>query len=127
MTDWMATDRVAHLFWRFRDPQHPEYDPEKAKIYGEALEETYLIMDRIVGNAIKSMKEDDWLIIMSDHGFNTYRRGFNLGTWLIREGYLVVEGQTDREKAYNDHAFLLGYDWNKSEAYALGLGSIYLN
>lgn len=127
MAMWMATDRVAHLFWRFRDPQHPEYDPEKAKIYGEALEETYLIMDRIIGNAIKSIREDDWLIIMSDHGFNTYRRGFNLGTWLIREGYLVVEGQTDKEKAYNDQAFLLGYDWKKSKAYALGLGSIYLN
>ena len=127
MTMWMATDRVAHLFWRFRDPQHPEYNAEKAKIYGEALEETYRIMDRIIGNALKSIREEDWLIVMSDHGFNTYRKGFNLGTWLIREGYLVVEGQTNPETAYNDQAFLLGYDWNKTKAYALGLGSIYLN
>lgn len=127
MTMWMATDRVAHLFWRFRDPHHPEYDAEKAKKYEMALEETYLIMDRIIGNAMKSIREGDWLIVMSDHGFNTYRQGFNLGTWLIREGYLAVEGQTNKETAYNDQAFLLGYDWKKTKAYALGLGSIYLN
>ncbi len=127
MTMWMATDRVAHLFWRYRDPQHPEFDEKKAKVYKESLEETYQIMDRIIGNTLKSIREEDWLIIMSDHGFNTYRRGFNLGTWLIREGYLVVEGQNNPETAYNDQAFLLGYDWNKSKAYALGLGSIYLN
>ncbi len=127
MTMWMATDRIAHLFWRYRDPEHPEYDPEKAKLYAGTLEETYQIMDRIIGNALKSIRENDWLIVMSDHGFNTYRKGFNLGTWLIREGYLVVEGQNNPETAYNDQSFLVGYDWEKTKAYALGLGSIYLN
>ncbi|HOK08200.1 MAG TPA: alkaline phosphatase family protein [Candidatus Hydrogenedens sp.] len=127
MSMWMATDRVAHLYWRYRDPEHPMYDKEKAMIYGGILEETYKIMDRIVGNTLNSLNSDDFLIVMSDHGFTSYRKGFNLGTWLIREGYLVVEGQNDPSTAYNDQSFLQGYDWNKTKAYALGLGSIYLN
>ncbi|MCX8063986.1 MAG: alkaline phosphatase family protein [Candidatus Hydrogenedentes bacterium] len=124
---WMATDRVAHLFWRFRDPTHPMFEEDKARLYGEVLEETYKIMDRIVGNVINCISQDDLLILMSDHGFTSYNRGFNLTTWLIREGYLVVEGQKDSTTAYNDQPYLQGYDWMKTKAYALGLGSIYLN
>lgn len=124
---WMATDRVAHLFWRFIDPGHPMFDESKAKLYGGIIEEAYKIMDGIVGRVLEFTSEDDLLIVMSDHGFTTYKRGFNLTTWLIREGYLVVEGQTDSSTAYNDQPFLQGYDWKQTKAYALGLGSIYLN
>ena len=28
---WTATDRTGHMYWRFRDPKHPLYDPELAK------------------------------------------------------------------------------------------------
>lgn len=124
---WTATDRVAHLFWRFRDPKHPLYTEEGAKKYGRAVEDTYVRMDQIVGKVVERMQENDLLMVMSDHGFHSFRTGFNVNTWLIRNGYLAVKGQTDAATAVNDQAYLQGYDWAKSKAYSLGLGSIFLN
>ncbi|MCC6489380.1 MAG: alkaline phosphatase family protein [Candidatus Hydrogenedentes bacterium] len=122
-----ATDRVAHLFWHYRDPGHPLYDEEKARAYGRALENAYVKMDTIVGEVMHRLAEKDLLLVISDHGFNSFRRGFNVNTWLIREGYLAVTGQSDPQSAFNEEAYLRGYDWKRTRAYALGLGSIYLN
>ncbi len=124
---WTATDRAAHMFWRFRDPQHPLYTAEGAEKYGQALESTYEKADEIVGKVMSKLQENDLLIVLSDHGFHSFRKGFNVNTWLIREGYLAVKGQSDPKTSYNDQGFLLGYDWAHTKAYGLGLGSVYLN
>ncbi len=119
---WTATDRVGHMFWRFRDPQHPMHDPELAKIFGTALEETYKIMDAIVGKAMERVKEGDVLMVLSDHGFESWRTGFNLNDWLRDNGYLKV---SDPAKAQS--GFLQGIDWAGTKAYSVGLSSMYLN
>ena len=36
--------------------------------------------------------------VMSDHGFHSFRRGVNLNTWLVQNGYMVFEGQESREE-----------------------------
>ncbi|MEK7794687.1 MAG: alkaline phosphatase family protein, partial [Candidatus Hydrogenedentota bacterium] len=120
-------DRVSHMFWAYRDSKHPLYTPELAAKYGRVVEDSYTIMDGIVGNVMAKLAPNDLLMIMSDHGFHSFRRGFNVNTWLIREGYLSVEGQTDVATATNPKSFLDGYDWPTSKAYNLGLGSIFLN
>ena len=124
---WTSTDRIAHMFWRYRDPMHPEYDAAAAKVFGQALEETYKRMDGTVGKALEAIEEDDLLIVLSDHGFHGFRKAFSINTWLIRNGYLSVHGQRDPETAYNEAKYLQGYDWSRSRAYALGLGSIFIN
>ncbi len=124
---WTGPDRVSHLFWRFRDPKHPLYTAEGAAKYGRAVEDTYIHMDRIVGDVAKKLGPDDLLMVMSDHGFHGFRMGFNVNTWLIRNGYLAVEGQPDPKTASNPKDFLQGYDWTKTRAYSLGLGSVFLN
>ncbi|MBX7257241.1 MAG: alkaline phosphatase family protein [Candidatus Hydrogenedentes bacterium] len=124
---WTAQDRVSHMFWRFRDPKHPLYTEEGAKKYGRAVEDTYLRMDETVGKVMAKLQPDDVLMVMSDHGFKSFRMGFNVNTWLIRNGYLAVKGKSDRAAAFNDQEFLQGYDWSQTKAYSLGLGSIYLN
>ena len=115
------------MFWRFRDPQHPLYTAEGAEKYGQALESTYEKADEIVGKVMSKLQENDLLIVLSDHGFHSFRKGFNVNTWLVREGYLAVTGQSDPKTSYNDQGFLLGYDWARTQAYGLGLGSVYLN
>ncbi|MCK7480630.1 MAG: alkaline phosphatase family protein [Candidatus Moduliflexus flocculans] len=44
-------------------------------------------MDRALDLALSKADKDTVVLVMSDHGFNTFRRGFNLNTWLVREGY----------------------------------------
>lgn len=124
---WTGTDRVSHLFWRYRDPLHPMYTEEGNAQYGQAVETTYRRMDEIIGKVMTKLEDDDLLMVLSDHGFHSFRRGFNVNTWLIRNGYLAVRGKRNPETASNDKRFLQGYDWKRSKAYGLGLGSIFLN
>jgi len=124
---WTGPDRVSHLFWRFRDPGHPMYTEEGAEKYGDVVEETYRRMDETVGKVVERLEEDDLLMVLSDHGFHSFRKGFNVNTWLIRNGYQGVEGKSDAATAFNNGAFLDGIDWAKTKAYSLGLGSLFIN
>jgi predicted AlkP superfamily phosphohydrolase/phosphomutase len=61
------------------------------------------------------------VIALSDHGFGSFRRGVHLNNWLRDRGLLATrdggEGAT----------FPGNVDWDRTRAYALGLGGIYLN
>ena len=123
-------DRVGHVFWRFRDPQHPAYDAALASRYGDAIEKSYATMDEIVGETAKALKPEDVLIVLSDHGFATWRRSVNYNSWLVENGYLVLKGDARRqnlEALFSRGQFWEAVDWSKSKAYAMGLGDIYVN
>jgi len=128
---WTATDRVSHVFWHCRDPDHPMYTPELNAKYGRAIEDTYIKADEIVGKVMERLRPDDLLMVLSDHGFHSFRTQFSVNTWLIRNGYLVVKGQTDPATAYLDERYLNldgeFYDWSRTRAYGLGMSTIYLN
>jgi len=62
------------------------------------------------------------LIVMSDHGFASWRRAFSLNSWLEQEGYLKV-----RDRNRRDLEFLTNVDWSETRAYALGLSGLYVN
>ncbi len=125
------TDRVGHILFRFMDPDHPAYDPERAPRYREAFLETYRTMDAIVGEVMETLGPADTLLVLSDHGFSTWRRSFNINTWLARNGYLALtggEGKTqDLETLFDRGQFWPNVDWSRSRAYSLGLGGLYVN
>jgi predicted AlkP superfamily phosphohydrolase/phosphomutase len=125
-------DRVAHCFWRFLDPQHPAYDAAKAARWAPAVERTYEKMDAIVGDAMKKLGPEDTLIVLSDHGFATWRRSVNYNTWLVQNGFMTLKGgdgaqQADLEMLFGQGEFWPNVDWAKTKAYAMGLGDIYVN
>ncbi|MGE5340087.1 MAG: alkaline phosphatase family protein [Candidatus Omnitrophota bacterium] len=118
-----ATDRIQHMFWRyFPDSGSRSDKPSREPQVKEAILHCYQAMDRFLEKLFKVMKKDDLLMIVSDHGFNAFNRGFHLNSWLHREGYLVLnEGKTASGKWYAD------VDWSKSRAYGQGLNGIFLN
>jgi predicted AlkP superfamily phosphohydrolase/phosphomutase len=123
-------DRVAHVFWRLRDPQHPAYDAKLAERYGGEVEKSYETMDAIVGETARALRPDDVLIVLSDHGFATWRRSVNYNSWLVENGYLVLSGGAQRkslEALFSRGQFWESVDWSKSKAYAMGLGDVYVN
>lgn len=128
-----ATDSISHMFYRLIDPQHPRYDPELAKAYGDAILRSYERMDKIVGEVVQAMKPGGTLIIVSDHGFHTWRKGFNTNTWLVENGYMALKNPQAKDKEYNldqlfgQGSFFPNVDWSRTKAYAVGLGQIYLN
>jgi predicted AlkP superfamily phosphohydrolase/phosphomutase len=117
------TDRVAHMFYRFLDPEHPRYDAVLAARFGDAVLRVYERMDEIVGSVESRLDPDTVLLVVSDHGFHSYRTGLNVNTWLRDHGYLVQRGAGDR----GDEDFFPGVDWSSTRAYALGTGQIYVN
>ena len=115
-------DQVSHMIWRSMDPGHPAYRPEDAQ-YRTVLEELYAGMDQLVGSTLSQLRADDLLIVMSDHGFASWRRSFNLNSWLRDNGYLVVR---DSSRAMSANSFD-NIDWARTRAYALGLNGLYIN
>lgn len=118
-----ATDRVAHMFYRLIDPQHPRYDAALAAKYGTAIEDEYKRMDATVAEVLKRLGPDDTLLILSDHGFHGYRRGLHVNQWLRQQGLLALKG----DAAGSPREFLFDVDWSRTKAYALGTGQLYLN
>ncbi len=125
------TDRIGHLFWRFLDPGHPLYDPAKAPLAEAEMLKAYQRMDAIVGRAREIAGPQALFLVCSDHGFSSFRRGLNLNTWLVRNGFMTLKGQDDDpatlEKLFDTRDLLQNVDWSRTKAYALGLGSIYIN
>ncbi|MCC7011198.1 MAG: alkaline phosphatase family protein [Planctomycetes bacterium] len=126
-------DRVQHMLYQYYDPQHPLHDAAKAAtkttFYGqeitlaEAIPAMYRKIDQIVGRVVSEyVKPGDTLLLCADHGFQSFRRQVHLNNWLAQEGFLAVK------EGAGMYALLSGYvDWSKTKAYALGLGTIYIN
>ncbi len=126
-----TTDRVSHMMWRLTDPKHPMYDEKLAAKYGDSIEKVYRRADDLVGKIQAKLPPGVTFIVMSDHGFHSFRRGVNINTWLVQNGYMVFHGQGEGKKTLGDlfgHGkFWEGVDWSRTRAYAVGLGQIYFN
>jgi predicted AlkP superfamily phosphohydrolase/phosphomutase len=126
-------DRVGHVFWRFMDPKHPAYDAKLAQQWGGTLLKSYQLMDGIVGDAMAAAdKHHAALIVLSDHGFASFRKSVNYDTWLVVNGYMTLKSgvqvkERNVEMLFSQGQFWENVDWSKTRAYAMGLGELYLN
>ena len=117
-----GTDRIQHMFWRYIDPRHPARAGQADRQHRKAIEELYLRMDDLVGRTMKACDGGDTvLMVISDHGFNSFRRGIDWNVWLEQNGYLALLPEGRGKK------YLAGVDWGKTKAYCLGLAGIWLN
>jgi predicted AlkP superfamily phosphohydrolase/phosphomutase len=115
-----ALDVISHMFWRYRDREHPLYENDAR--YKDTVALYYEKADRMVGKILKALDKDTVLIILSDHGFSSFRRAVNLNRWLLEQGFLALKPGVEESAG-----FLENIDWSKTKAYALGFGGIYLN
>ena len=102
-----SVDLAMHMMWRHQDPEHPFFDAAIARedsskwsgregsTWRDVVDDLYLKMDPFLGKVLDRVGDDAVVMIMSDHGFAAYRRKFSLNTWLLENGYLVLnEGRT---------------------------------
>lgn len=115
------TDRLQHMFWRYLEPDHPANAGKDVRRHADAIRNLYQRMDDLVGRLLDKVDDETAVFVMSDHGFNAFRRGVNLNSWLHQSGYLTTKAApTGRE-------WFAEVDWSRTRAYAVGLGGIYLN
>jgi predicted AlkP superfamily phosphohydrolase/phosphomutase len=127
-----STDRVQHMMWRLMDEKHPMYDAALASKYGGSIEAIYRRADHFVAEVLDHLEPGTQLLIVSDHGFHSWRKSVNLNTWLVQQGYMVLRGQAAGEKKLDDlfgggGEFWENVDWSRTRAYAMGLGQVYFN
>jgi predicted AlkP superfamily phosphohydrolase/phosphomutase len=119
-------DRIQHMFWRFTEPDHPANRgvPPSADFI-HVIDDCYRRSDAVVGKALEFSDDETLFIALSDHGFNSFRRGVHLNTWLYDNGFFALREGVRPGEAAGD--LLRQVDWSRTKAYAVGLGGIYLN
>jgi predicted AlkP superfamily phosphohydrolase/phosphomutase len=120
------TDRVQHMFWCHLPIGHPaeesQGDSTPERIVPERIiEDLYRRMDDLVGRTLEKIESQTLLLVISDHGFKSFERGFNMNTWLHRNGYLALKDGTVGKEWFEN------VDWEHTRAYALGLNGIFIN
>lgn len=102
-------DRIQHMFLHNRP---------------DIIESWYLHLDDLVGKVEASLNTKDGgktrLLILSDHGFTRFDFKVHLNRWLVDNKYLVLKDE-------NQEPTMSNADWSRSQAYAIGLNSLYLN
>jgi predicted AlkP superfamily phosphohydrolase/phosphomutase len=101
-----SVDQNSHMLWG-------RYEDDLLDIYRQ--------VDGAVGEAMAQPNTE--LVILSDHGFARFDRAVHVNTWLMQEGYLALDSPANTG---NDEEFA-HVNWEKTQAYALGLNGIYLN
>ncbi|MCL4869014.1 MAG: alkaline phosphatase family protein [Anaerolineae bacterium] len=104
-----SLDRIQHMFWRTRP---------------DVIESWYVRLDGLVGRVQQQLsargKTAPQLMVLSDHGFAHFDYKVHLNCWLGEQGYLQGEFASSQEN-------LASVRWGKTQAYSVGLNSLYLN
>jgi predicted AlkP superfamily phosphohydrolase/phosphomutase len=122
-----VTDRVQHMFWRHTVPGHPAAHayPESSALGtppGLVIEDLYRRMDALIGRIREKLDAQMLFLVVSDHGFKSFERGFNLNAWLHANGYLALkDGKRESGEWFAD------VDWSRTRAYGMGLNGLYIN
>jgi predicted AlkP superfamily phosphohydrolase/phosphomutase len=117
------TDLIQHMMFRSMDPGHPAYDAARDAPYRDVIPSLYVHCDEIIGYTLARIGPETTLVVMSDHGFASWRRAMNLNAWLRDNGYLAVRDARLR----NDPGMLANVDWTRTRAYGFGLNGLYVN
>jgi predicted AlkP superfamily phosphohydrolase/phosphomutase len=117
-----GTDRLQHMFFRYLDSKHPANRGRDTVQYRDTILQMYQRCDEMIGRVQRQLGPRDQFMVISDHGFQSFRRGINLNAWLHQNGLLVLD---PAKPAGGD--WFANVDWDRTKAYALGLSGLFIN
>jgi Flp pilus assembly protein TadD len=94
-------DAAGHLFMPYAPPQMDDVSDEDYRRYKDAITETYILQDRIIGEILGRCDENTVVMITSDHGFKRDESRLTSGAritaghaaqWHNPEGILCLYG-----------------------------------
>lgn len=117
-----GTDRLQHMFFRYLDSKHPANRGRDTVKFRDTILHMYQRADEMIGRVQRQLGPRDHFMVISDHGFQSFRRGINLNSWLHQQGLLHFE---PGKAAGGD--WFANVDWSRTKAYALGLSGLFIN
>jgi predicted AlkP superfamily phosphohydrolase/phosphomutase len=110
MLVFTGTDRLSHFLWdAYEDPAH--------RYHSDFLNH-FRKIDGITGEISQGMDDNDCLVMLSDHGFESLDEHVNINYLLQEEGFLKLKDES--RKDFSDIDF-------GTEAFALDPARIYIN
>lgn len=104
MVVFNITDRIQHWFWQYMDDSHPNYNRAEAEVFGDAVFQSYQIVDGLIGKVLDVAPDDARVMVMSDHGFGpASNKAFYLNHWLAKHGFLSYRHHSRRFGTSSDN------------------------
>jgi predicted AlkP superfamily phosphohydrolase/phosphomutase len=92
MVVFSITDNMAHVFWTYVDPAHPNYYREEAENYRNAFLHGYEMCDQLLGELMEKAGPETTTLVLSDHGFGSVRPRQYILQRLLEGGYVTLKG-----------------------------------
>ena len=88
MSVWVSVDRTQHALSNYVAPDHPDYPKNMNTPLAAKVRDVYRQLDDAIGSFVSRTDDDDIVIFMSDHGFQSCTRAIHMDHLLRRLGYL---------------------------------------
>ena len=91
---WRTPDLLCHYFMPFHGPAIEGVDPKLAELYGEVVNSTCRLYDRMLGAYLHLAGPDAHIVVVSDHGFQSgaQRPAFNENPFANPEAWHRPQG-----------------------------------
>ncbi|HEV3475052.1 MAG TPA: alkaline phosphatase family protein [Actinomycetota bacterium] len=94
-TDWrfaaliyVATDRIQHCLAKYVSPDHPDHALLAREPLAEKIRDVYRLLDDAMGRILQRANDDDLVLFVSDHGFQSCTRAVHMDRLLEQLGFL---------------------------------------
>jgi predicted AlkP superfamily phosphohydrolase/phosphomutase len=98
---FMALDPIQHFFWKYMDENHPQFDAEKAEIWGDVILSQYQKMDSLVNEFLKNINNETRVFILSDHGHGPYFKTIYFNILFLENDFLKLKNNLSTKIRYN--------------------------
>jgi predicted AlkP superfamily phosphohydrolase/phosphomutase len=85
---FFSTDRVQHCLSSYIAPDHPDYAENRTTSIGNRTADVYRMLDDSLGSLVSRARDDDIVLFISDHGFQSCTRCVHMDQLLRKLGLL---------------------------------------
>ena len=113
---WHFLDDVNHYHLAHLDPYWFKYDAAEAPKHWAKVRRAYQAIDRMMATLLAGITEDDYVVIVSDHGCSPINRLVYMERFLFDKGYLVFKDPTT-PKTMLAKDWYNRLDWDKTKVW----------
>ncbi len=110
----IGLDRLHHAFWKYCDPDHPNFT--HGNPFEQSIPDYYRALDERIGRLIALAGEETGVLVVSDHGARALQGGFAINQWLVDRGYLVLRETPPSARPLTPEMV----DWDRTRAWGEG-------